>query len=258
MAENTQRQSERSRPKCEAEDKLQFGKNIEKARMSRGFSRPQLAKELGITLGGVSAWEYGRTRPDLNSLKRLCEVLRVSCDELLGVEPRENRISEEELHFLNDYRRLPDNEKRYIEGMIKMMRDNAKYIPTLTIEKPKARPKLISLPLNPLSMCAGDGTILDYDGETEYIQLIENDMLLDCDELVKVSGRSMEPEFYDGDLALVKHTDSLSEGDIGVFVINGEGMLKQYRKDGLHPLNPAYSVIKPDPYSSFRCFGKVI
>ena len=247
----------KSRPKAEIEDKLLFGKNIEEARKACGMSRPVLAARMGITLGGVSSWEYGRTRPDLSSLRRLCEVLDVSSDTLLGISLATGKISRRERELLDAFRSLPDNEKHYIEGMVKMMkksglRDEGKEA------VPEIQPSMISLPLNPLSMCAGDGDTLDYDGETEYIDLFDCEILRDCDELVKVSGNSMEPAFYDGDLALVKHTKTLNEGDIGVFVIDGEGMIKQYKKDGLYPLNRKYSVVHPDPFASFQCFGKVI
>ena len=250
---------ERSRPKADCEDKLLFGKNIERARLQKGYTRPQLAKLMGITLGGVSAWEYGRTRPDLDSLRHLCRVLNVSSDSLLGIDIHCDETADDEARFLNDYRRLPANEKRYVEAMVRTMNETMQSGQRPNIVKnapPKA--KIIQLPLNPLSMCAGDGEQLDYDGETEYVSLIESELLKDCDELVRVNGHSMEPAFGDGDLALVRHTNTLNEGDIGVFVIDGEGMIKQYKKDGLHPLNKAYSVVHPDPFASFKCFGKVI
>ena len=249
---------ERSRPKIEFEDKLTFGKRIENARLACGLSRPKLAERMGITLGGVSSWEYGRTRPDLNTLGRLCEVLHVSSDSLLGLPTAREDLSAEEKAFLQEYRRLPANEKHYIEGMVKMMNEAADSGESAQKDTDVSRLKIIRLPLNPLSMCAGDGELLFDGGETEYIDLIDCDILAQCDELVKVSGSSMEPEFYDGDLALVKHASTLNEGEIGVFSVDGEGMIKQYKKDGLYPLNKKYSVIHPDPFASFRCFGKVI
>lgn len=213
---------------------------------------------MGITLGGVSSWEYGRTRPDFDSLRRLCAILKVSSDSLLGIDGTGEGMTDEERSFLNEYRRLPPNEKLYIEGMVKMMNGAQASSQERVTPLVHERHTYITLPLNSLSMCAGDGTELDYEGEPETVRLVECDALKECDELVKVSGSSMEPAFYDGDLALVKHTDTLREGDIGVFVIDGEGMIKQYKKDGLHPLNRKYKVIHPDPFASFRCFGKVI
>ena len=258
MSESKRNSGGRSRPCADVEEKFCCGKNIEQARLRKGLSRPELASLMGMTLGGVSSWEYGRTRPDLASIKRLCEILKVTSDEILGISDMREELSEKERKLLSDYRALPETEKSYVEGLIGMMGAQSKKSIPFTPMHVKPRPKLISLPVNPLSMCAGDGFDLSEGGETEYIQLVQCGALSDCDELVRVSGRSMEPMFYDGDLALVKHTEDLSEGDIGVFVLDGEGMLKQYRKDGLYPLNKAYHVIRPAEYASFRCFGKVV
>ena len=107
-------------------------------------------------------------------------------------------------------------------------------------------------------MCAGEGIYLSDGGQGETIRLVACEELKNCDEVVRISGDSMEPRFHDGDLALVQHTQSLSEGEVGVFVIDGEGMIKTYGRDGLHPLNPAYPVIHPSEYSEVRCFGRVL
>ena len=45
-----------------------LNESIEKARRERAMSRPRLAEKLDVTLGGVSAWEYGRTRPDIDNI----------------------------------------------------------------------------------------------------------------------------------------------------------------------------------------------
>ena len=66
------------------------------------------------------------------------------------------------------------------------------------------------------------------------------------------------PEYFDGDIALVQHTDTLREGEIGVFALDGEGIMKRYQKDGLYPINPDYEVIRPDENSTLRCFGRVL
>lgn len=46
---------------------------------------------------------------------------------------------------------------------------------------------------------------------------------------VRVQGNSMEPEFYDGDIAFVNH-DALTDGDIGVFCVDGGTVIKQYHE----------------------------
>lgn len=50
----------------------------------------------------------------------------------------------------------------------------------------------------------------------------------DADYAVKISGKSMEPTIKDGSVVMVKQVDVLSNGDIGIFIINGEVMCKRY------------------------------
>ena len=255
----------RSRPAAEQAEKDCLGQSIAYFRKRKGLSRSKLAEKLDMTLGGVSAWEYGRTRPDLASLKRLCRILEVSSDELLGIASAKPEIAPEEADLLKTLRARPPRERAYISEIVHMMfkkcvHSNARAVSSSAgaVTKRKSQARVIRFPLNPLSMCAGQGIYLDDAVETETIELRDCELLAHCDEVVRVSGDSMEPLYSDGDLALVQHTQVLREGEIGVFVIDGEGMIKQYQTDGLHPLNPAYSVIRPEEYSEVRCFGRVL
>lgn len=248
---------ERSRPRADEENRNICGENIARLRNERGMSRADLARALGITLGGVSAWEYGRTRPDIDSIRKLCGILRVSCDEILGIASEEEVIAPAERELIKRYLLLPEKERKYISGMIDLMLNgNVKAAPAEESVRPAIR--LISVSVNPLAMCAGSGIDLSDQGEGETMLLKHCDLLERCDEIVRISGRSMEPEYYDGDLAMVEHCERVEPGETGVFVIDGEGMIKVYREDGLHPLNPDYKVIRPSAHANVRCFGRVL
>lgn len=248
---------ERSRPRADEENKNICGENIARLRIERGMSRADLARALGITLGGVSAWEYGRTRPDIDSIRKLCGILCVSCDEILGIASKEEAVAPAERELIKRYLLLPEKERKYISGMIDLMlAGNVKAAPAEETERPVIR--LISVSVNPLAMCAGSGIDLSDQGEGETMLLKDCEMIRRCDEIVRISGRSMEPEYYDGDLAMVEHCERVNPGETGVFVIDGEGMIKVYREDGLHPLNPDYKVIRPSAHANVRCFGRVL
>ena len=73
-----------------------------------------------------------------------------------------------------------------------------------------------------------------------------------------VCGQSMEPTFLDGDRVLVQHTKELREGEIGIFLVDNEGYIKEYRKDGLHSHNPEYRTMTFHEDQSVRCIGRVI
>ena len=68
----------------------------------------------------------------------------------------------------------------------------------------------------------------------------------------------MQPRFYDSDKVLVKSSESIMEGEIGVFVLNGESYIKKMGKGCLISLNSAYDPIKIGRFDDIHCVGKVI
>lgn len=58
--------------------------NIEAARIAKGYTRPDLAKIVGVTPGSVFGWERGRTNPELATAIRVADALEVTLDYLLG------------------------------------------------------------------------------------------------------------------------------------------------------------------------------
>lgn len=66
---------------------------------------------------------------------------------------------------------------------------------------------------------------------------------IDANFGVRITGNSMEPQIYDGDIVWVKQQQILEEGQIGVFVLNNEGYCKKYHTNRLESLNPKYADI---------------
>ena len=85
------------------------------------------------------------------------------------------------------------------------------------------------VPLFELSACAGDGFYSEgpskADGEVES-------PFADADYAVEISGKSMQPTIMDKSTVFVEATEVLSDGDIGIFVVDGEVMCKRYREEG--------------------------
>ncbi len=65
---------------------MQFGANLAKARKEKGFTQKQLAEELGVYQKDISRWEQGKIEPGVLTLKKICEVMGVSADELLEIK----------------------------------------------------------------------------------------------------------------------------------------------------------------------------
>ena len=54
------------------------------ARMRKGLTQEELAEKIGMAKITISAYEIGRSKPSLDVLIKLSDVLEVSIDELLG------------------------------------------------------------------------------------------------------------------------------------------------------------------------------
>jgi transcriptional regulator with XRE-family HTH domain len=64
-----------------------IGKSLQTIRKKRGLTQKGLAERIGVTREAVAAYESGRTRLMDCTLMDLSTALRVSVDEILGVQP---------------------------------------------------------------------------------------------------------------------------------------------------------------------------
>ena len=126
-------------------------------------------------------------------------------------------------------------------------------------EKISALPQDVKIiKLFDIAVCAGDGFYVDDAIESESITVEDSN----ADYAVRVSGDSMEPTYKNGDILLVQKTEELSNGDIGIFYIDGNTMCKKYVKRGrgvsLVPENNKYEAIKITKDKDCVIQGKVI
>ena len=75
---------------------------------------------------------------------------------------------------------------------------------------------------------AGTGNFL-VDGQKETVRIDESILPEDTTFGVRISGDSMEPEFHDGQIAWVLQQESVANGEIGIFALNGEPILRNYK-----------------------------
>ncbi|CBL27314.1 Predicted transcriptional regulator [[Ruminococcus] torques L2-14] len=72
----------------------------------------------------------------------------------------------------------------------------------------------------------------------------------------------MEPLYHTGDVAWIQKKDSLANGEIGIFYLNGNTYIKELHDepDGVYliSLNQKYRPIQVLESDSFKIFGKVI
>lgn len=151
---------------------------------------------------------------------------------------------------------LPQYNNRFISSEIRVLKDIVDTV--CSPEEEIKKTKTIIIPMYLTGASAGTGNWLDDNISVEWVTIPNNKTTQKADYMLKVVGDSMQPKFFDGDLVLVKSSESIYEGEIGVFILNNESYIKKMGRNELISLNPAYNPIKLHEYDDIRCAGKVL
>ena len=228
-------------------------RNIRRFREQFGWEQKELAERIGVTGNAVSNWENGRSRPDINLLPSLCDVLEVTLYDLLGLEGPSLQYTAGEQMLIDKYRDLTPGHKRAVDGLVDTLYDSQ-----LTERKPPVVRELVYYD-RPLSAGPGDPT--EFEDEGIPIFLYASRLVDRADCVFSVNGNSMEPTYHDGDMVLISRIPDAPElqyGEVGAFISGNETYIKVCQEDGLHSLNPAYAPMKFGEDSNVYLIGRVI
>lgn len=234
-------------------NKKQYGDLIHARRSQLGLSQAQLAQNLGVQKAYVTHWEAGRSRPDLNLIPALCRELGISVAAFFSIPASPDSLSDEEQRHLQEYRSITPRDRLILDATLSKMAEMA-----MTELWERCRTQFHRIYHNYQQAAAGSGIMLEAEESGEQV-FIRNTWMSDrADEIVTVNGASMEPDFHDGQDVYVQHTQDLEVGEIGLFVINGDGFIKEYQRDHLHSLNPEYDDIRINEFDEGFIIGRVL
>lgn len=252
-----------------------------------GMKQKELASSVNISQSALSDLLNGKTKKlDIQKAKDISKILGCSLDYLLDDDCSKNSIgsflSPQELEHIKKYRTLDEYGKDTVETILekelyrtkeqkKNMFVKEKQASYLCSPAERTYPKgiyqiddfkndeenRISMPVYDIGVSAGTGVFLDTPCY-EVISMPEDRLSRKANFALWVTGDSMEPRFHDGDLVLVKIQPSVEIGEIGIFVLNGEGYIKKFGGDKLISLNPVYAPIIITEDDALWCKGKVI
>ena len=104
---------------------MSVGDNIRTARINKGLTQWQLAEILqsrGAVVGNttISNWEKGISKPDPDIIEKLCKILDVDANFILGFnkEKNVNEFDKLELLFNKNKNILSDSDKAIITAII--------------------------------------------------------------------------------------------------------------------------------------------
>lgn len=228
-----------------------FAANLKYLRQKYNMEQLELANRLGRkSSSSISEWEKGRYTPKAGILNDISEIFNIPLSQLMNEDLASS--NETTLDKINKISSLLKEPRRQTvlntarEQLTEQQRENIIDIREFTyIYYDNA-------------VSAGTGQYLT-DGVQETIKLPVD---YDADFVVPVCGDSMEPIYHDWDYVFVETTYDLYDGDIGVFILDGDAYIKELRIDEegafLHSLNPKYRDKPILPESDFRIVGKVI
>ena len=217
-----------------------------------GMEQKELAGKLGITANSISNWENGRSRPDINLVPDLCRELDISLYELFGIPDPFDYYSTEEKEHMEIYRKLSTGHRYAVDQLMASLTD---------VEEAAGIPAIRTLMFFERALAAGSGDPSEFEDISTQIFLYEARIPSRANCVFPVNGDSMEPDFHNGDLALVERipdAPELNSGEIGAFIVGNETYIKQYEEDGLHSLNPAYETMHFDGDASVYLIGRVL
>ena len=76
-----------------------FNENLKAARERKGLSQKEVAENIGVAKSTYSLYESGNREPNVQTIKKISDLLNVSADDLLGIEEEQQTIA---AHFDGD------------------------------------------------------------------------------------------------------------------------------------------------------------
>lgn len=63
-----------------------FNENLKLARERKGFSQKEVAESIGVAKSTYSLYESGNREPNVQTIKKIADVLNTTADSLLGID----------------------------------------------------------------------------------------------------------------------------------------------------------------------------
>lgn len=260
---------------------MDYIKRIKQIKAERKMTNDELAEKTGIPGGTLAKILAGISEsPKLANIVAICQALNCSLDFVMyGIEENSNNftLDDDEIDLIERFRTLDERGRDTVLAVLLKESDYAVAAPA-TPRTPRARiltPEPLSdrltaayasnnngfgkrtLPLYDLPVSAGVGVMLDGDS-TDEITVSDNSRTREADFALRISGNSMEPRYRDGDILLVQEADMLEFGELGIFILDGNGFFKVFGGDRLYSLNPEYGDILLKDFEDVRIAGRVI
>ena len=222
----------------------------------------ELTNFLGLKSVAFSEWKSGKSKSYKKYLIEIADFFNISLDYLVyGKEKSCStfKLTDEEQELLEYFNKLSDKSKGIILGKAETLVElETPVINEPAIEEEQEELETIFIEFSTLRVSAGAGEPLIDDSYPDFIEVKKGELTENANFAVKINGKSMMPHFKDGDVVLVRSQPYVNIGEIGIFIIDGNGYIKKRGNDRLISINPEYDDIYFREGQDIRCKGLVI
>ncbi len=258
---------------------------IKQLKAEQKVTNDELSEMTGIPLGTLSKILAGISdSPKLSNIVAICDALGCTLDYAISGTPENNHnytLEPGEMRLMENYRKLDRHGREMVTLVLekeceRLRSENysevaqpevkvastpkAKILSTPSVDRNQSAASRLGkrpLPLFDLPVSAGTGVFLD-DARAEEIMIPNNPRTDGADFAVRISGHSMEPRYHDGDVLLIQDCDTVENGELAIFVLDGAGYFKKFGGDRLLSLNPEFGDILLKDFDEVVCCGKVV
>jgi bacteriophage CI repressor helix-turn-helix domain len=225
----------------------------------KGLKQADLCEAIGISSSTMTNWKNRGTDPPAKYIISICEFLNITPYLLLTNKENssQNEISDDELELIDIYKGLSDISKAKVKERAIVLAELEAPAELIAEEEPEEQ-ETIFIEFSTLRVSAGAGEPLIDDSYPDFIEVKKSDLTESANFAVKISGKSMMPHFKDGDVVLVRSQPDVNIGEIGIFIIDGNGYVKERGEECLISINPEYDDVYFEEGQDIRCKGLVI
>lgn len=231
-----------------------MGAVIKKYREISRLNQSELADSLAINKNTVYNWENDKSKPDVDTIRVLCDRLHIPIQELFNIHDVPYRLTDKEQIMMNHFRSMSARSQSMAYEMIVSMA-----VEEHRLEQQELKDSYFVIGLEQSVAAAGQGNEFSQWTVPQKCFARVSPKSAQADRMIRVSGHSMEPVYYDGDILFVVDTEEAFPGD-DVISSTADGLVvKRIGTDGkLFSVNPKYPFGPKTEADRIKVIGKVV
>lgn len=259
-----------------------IGSKLSKLLEKKDTNPNELAKQVGVSAQTIySIIKRDSKKADIEVLLKIADILGVTVEYFVDDAKPTNSASNtylssldhkllDQYHNLDSYgqetvlivlNREADRVKEFNDVKLRIKElEKESHRDSYILELPTKKTEQPTRTLNYYQRLAsaGTGQIVFDDVPVDLIEIPDTPEYERVKYAIGVNGDSMEPLYYDGDILLVEPMQDVRVNDIGIFIVDGESLVKKRGKASLISLNKNKNYPEIPLTEETRCLGRVV